>query len=79
METYRNLSGESNVRRYQIGNNFIDVEFSESRSGGATTYKYTYASAGSSNVEHMKQLAQAGSGLNSFINKEVKDLYASKW
>ncbi len=74
METYLNLSGESGVRMYEIGPDFITVQFKD-----GACYKYTYASAGRENIEHMKVLARAGRGLHSFIMKNVKDDYESKW
>jgi len=40
-----------------------------------SVYTYSYDSAGEDNVEQMKQLAQSGSGLNSFILSNVKDDY----
>ena len=58
---------------YEIGEDFIDVEF---KSG--TIYKYDYEITGKENVEAMKQLAESGEGLTNFITKNVKDLYASK-
>jgi hypothetical protein len=73
MEQYKNLSGESNVTRYQIGDNFIIVEF-----GDGAWYKYTYQSAGKENIEEMKILARQGQGLNSFINRVVRKRYESK-
>lgn len=39
---------------------------------------YTYTSAGSHNIEEMKELATRGEGLNSFINRHVRKKYASK-
>jgi len=79
MIDYKNLSGRSNVLCYQIGDNFIDVKFMTAGKGGCDTYKYTYQSAGSDKIEHMKNLATAGQGLNSFINTQVKKDYESKW
>jgi len=70
METYKNLGGNSNVIAYEIGSDSITVQF-----GDGSTYLYTYQSAGQSNIEHMKTLAIAGSGLNSFIMRNVKKLY----
>jgi hypothetical protein len=63
MIRYRNLSGNSGVFEYELGNDFILVVFST-----GARYKYSYASAGAQNVDHMKLLAAAGYGLNSFIN-----------
>lgn len=73
MERYRNLGGDSGVVAYDIGEDSITVEFSD-----GSVYLYTYQSAGGHNIEQMKELAVAGRGLNSFINKYVRKQYASK-
>ena len=73
MERYANRSGDSGVSGYEIGSNYIWVEFTT-----GSVYEYTYSSAGSANVETMKGLATNGSGLNSFINKTVKFKYSRK-
>jgi hypothetical protein len=73
MERYRNLGGGSGVRRYEIGDDYIVVEFND---GG--TYLYNYQKPGSSNVERMKSIAVSGKGLNSFISTTIKKKYASK-
>jgi hypothetical protein len=73
MERYKNLGGNSAVVAYEIGNDSIKVQFND-----GSLYLYNYASAGSSNIEQMKSLAIAGSGLNSFIGRVVKKGYASK-
>jgi hypothetical protein len=70
MPLYENIGGNSNITGYQIGDENIQVMF---RNG--QVYNYTYDSAGVDNVEQMKQLAQSGSGLNSFILSNVKDDY----
>jgi ABC-type Zn2+ transport system substrate-binding protein/surface adhesin len=70
MVGYANIGGNSNVVSYEIGTDYIDVLFSSGR-----PYRYSYKSAGSSNVERMKILAKNGQGLNAFINKNVKYLY----
>lgn len=72
MMGYMNLSGQSNVIGYDIGNDYITVYFK----GSSKPYTYTYASAGRANVEMMKRLARSGSGLNSFINRCVRYSYA---
>lgn len=79
MVNYKNLSGQSNVSRYEIGPDFIIVEFATVGKDGNNTYKYTYASAGQVNVDEMKKLAVEGRGLNSFINTHVRKNYANKW
>ncbi len=71
MERYSNRSGSSGVAAYEIGSDFITVKFSNT----FRTYTYSYRRAGSTHVENMKHLAQNGSGLNSYINRYVKNLY----
>ena len=64
MTRYMNLSGNSGAIDYEIGDDFIWVQF---ESGGR--YRYSYTSAGSESVETMKGLAEGGQGLCTFINK----------
>ncbi len=73
MERYRNLGGDSGVAAFETGPDFIRVQFKD-----GAVYLYTYASAGPQNIEHMKQLAERGQGLNSFINTTVRKAYARK-
>jgi hypothetical protein len=73
MERYANKSGDSGVSAYQIGTNYIWVQFTSGH-----VYEYTYASAGSGNIETMKSLARAGRGLCSFIQLHVKYKYSRK-
>lgn len=73
MQRYSNLSGQSGIKSYTVGSNYIDVYFSD-----GAAYRYTYASAGSTAIEQMKQLAASGRGLNSYINRYVKYDYAVK-
>ena len=60
MERYRDIDGDSGVAGYEIGNDFIKVQFSS-----GAIYVYTHASAGAQNIEQMKKLAIAGDGLYS--------------
>lgn len=71
MERYRNSGGDSGVSSYEIGADYIIVKFS----GSIRTYRYSYRKAGKHHVETMKRLARSGSGLNSYINRYVKNLY----
>lgn len=71
MEIYNDIDGDSGVSRYEIGDNFIRVQFDS-----GAIYLYTNESAGAQNIEQMKVLAQTGEGLNSFIMKNVKTGYA---
>lgn len=69
MKNYANRGGNSNVRSYELGEDFITVDFK----GTSKQYTYSYHSAGSQHVEKMKQLAENGSGLNSYIMLNVKN------
>lgn len=73
MERYKNLGGDSGVAAYEIGYDSITVEFND---GGR--YLYNNLSTGAQNIQHMKKLAIEGQGLNAFINRNVKQMYASK-
>jgi len=73
MERYRDIDGDSGVTGYEIGSDYIRVQFSD-----GSVYLYTYSSAGSSNIEQMKELAKAGNGLNAFINQNVRKSYERK-
>jgi hypothetical protein len=73
MERYANRGGDSNVVAYEIEQSSIKVQF-----GDGSVYLYTNQSAGAANLEQMKQLANAGQGLNSFIGRVVRKGYSSK-
>ena len=73
MPRYANRGGDSGIVSYEISDASITVVFSD-----GTAYLYTYASTGQSDVEQMKALAQAGEGLNEFINRHVRKRYAQK-
>lgn len=74
MEKYKNVSGQSGIVLYQIGSDYITVQF---KSGRATLYLYSYRSAGKAAVEVMKSLARNGKGLHSYIATHSPD-YVSK-
>lgn len=75
MEIYRDTDNDSNVRQYEIGSDFIIVEF---KSGTNTFYKYTEKVSGVGPVSEMKRLAKYGEGLNGYIVLN-KVPYESKW
>ena len=75
MQPYANTGGESNVVAYSVSDASIIVQF---RSGKQWFYEYTDASAGADMVSEMIRLAQAGSGLNSYIGTR-KPAYSRKW
>jgi hypothetical protein len=74
MTPYKNLSSKSGIESYELGNDRITVRFND-----GWYYLYTNGSAGISDISQMKKLAVAGTGLNSFINKNVKYDYEKKW
>lgn len=67
---YRNSGGDSGVSSYEIGIDYIKVRFSTGK-----IYTYSHRKAGKRHVDQMKIVAQKGNGLNTYINKYVKDLY----
>jgi hypothetical protein len=71
MKRYRNLGGDSGVASYELGVDYINVVFK----GGKKPYRWSYRKAGQQHVETMKQLAESGHGLNSYIMKRVKNLF----
>lgn len=74
MEKYRDFDNDSNIVEYEIGSDFIIVEF---KSGDFKFYKYTTSSTSPYNVSEMQRLAYLGGGLNAFIDKH-KPKYESK-
>ncbi len=73
MKTYRDIGGDSGVSAYEYDAKSIRVQFKD-----GAVYEYTAASAGQSNIDAMKRLADGGDGLNSFILKIVKKRYSRK-
>ena len=61
------------VRGYEIGPDSIDVEFSS-----GWIYHFSYQKPGAPRVERMKQLAESGHGLSTFISKHVKNRFESR-
>jgi hypothetical protein len=74
MERYKNLSGNSSVSAYEIGQSEITVKFTH---GGI--YLYTNQSAGEACIIEMQRLAAFGQGLNSYIGRFIRKGYARKW
>lgn len=73
MQLYSNVNGDSGVVSYEIGAGSITVRFER---GGV--YLYTDASAGPHHITEMQRLAQAGHGLNTYINRHVRHKFAEK-
>ena len=64
---------KSAVKSYEIGPESIEIEFSS-----GWVYHFSYQKPGPLRVERMKQLAEAGHGLSTFINKHVKNRFESR-
>ena len=73
MTPYKNLSRTSGVVAYRAAPDSIEVEFED-----GAIYLYTKESAGRSNIERMKDLADAGRGLSTFIVRHVRKAYATR-
>lgn len=71
MERYLDLGGDSGVFSYEIGDTYIRVKFDKT----FKIYQYSYYKAGQFHVEKMKILANSSNGLNSYIMRNVKNLY----
>jgi hypothetical protein len=73
MKQYRDIGGDSGVSAYEYGADWIQVQFKD-----GSVYEYTNSSAGQGNIDAMKKFAEAGDGLNSFINTNVRKSYSRK-
>lgn len=73
MQRYEDKTGNSGIAAFEIADVSILIEFKD---GGL--FRYDNDSTGRAQVEKMKKLARAGSGLNTFINKHVRNRYAAK-
>lgn len=73
MDIYRDIDGDSGVAAYEVGADFIRVQFRD-----GSVYLYTNNSAGAQNISNMKRLAASGDGLNAYINRHVRNGYARR-
>ena len=73
MKPYKNLGGNSSIVAYDYDMVAIYVQFR-----GGAIYKYSAEKVGGVNFQKMKQLADAGLGLCSFIhrNEQVRNGYS---
>lgn len=70
---YKNLAGTSGVTAYELGDDYIKVEFE-----GEAVYLYTSEVTGKEKLETMKKLAKQGRGLSTYISQHVEDAYAAR-
>ena len=73
MKPYGNRGGGSGVIAYDIEDRAIVIRFQN-----GDTYRYTYERTGQFEVEKMKRLAEAGTGLSGYISRMVGDRYDEK-
>ena len=73
MQQYGGNSKKHGVRAFEIGPDSIDVEFTS-----GWIYHFSYQKPGQPRVEKMKQLAESGHGLSTFISKHVKNRFESR-
>jgi hypothetical protein len=74
MQHYANRDGHSGVTAYELGPGRIRVRFVSGE-----TYEYTAAVTGAEHVRNMRQCAEAGQGLATYISRFVHDAYARKF
>lgn len=74
MTNYLNLHGDSNVKCYEIHDNYIDIVFHNTQ----LIYRYSNIIPGSYVLGELKRLALQGYGLNGYINRYVKKNYERK-
>jgi hypothetical protein len=72
MTPYGNLSGDSGVAAYSIGDDVIKVQFRHS----PKVYVYDAGRPGLAHVTQMQGLAVAGRGLSTYISQNVKTNYS---
>lgn len=72
MKPYRDSDNNSNIEAYEYGDNWITIRFKDD-----SEYEYTGNGVSFYVLNQMKALADAGDGLNAFIN-EHKPPYSSK-
>ena len=73
MRQYGGNKSRPGVRGFEIGPDSIDVEFSS-----GWIYHFSYQKPGQPRVEKMKELAESGHGLSTFISKHVKNRFESR-
>ena len=74
MEPYANLSGDSPIREFELGADFIQIRYRND----PHIYTYDRHRPGAEHVERMKVAAREGRGLATYISQHVKGNYASK-
>ena len=72
-QRYKNVGGKSTVLKYELEKDAVNIKFAD-----RSQYRYTNQSAGPENIKKMKELALAGKGLGTFVEKNLKDRFERK-
>lgn len=64
---------DTGVRAFALFPQAIALKFSDGR-----VYLYDATAPGRLHVEHMRELAQRGSGLTTYVNQRVREHYAGR-
>ena len=70
MRQYGGHTRKHGVFAFEIQPDAIEVEFTS-----GWVYRFSYKRTGTTRVELMKQLAESGHGLSTFINRHVRNRY----
>lgn len=73
MKRYTNKSGNSGITAFEVGKNYIIIQFKD---GGK--YLYNEVQPGKNHVQQLKFLAEEGKGLATYINQHVRENYFEK-
>jgi hypothetical protein len=73
MQQYGTHAKAHGVLAYELNPDSIDVEFTS-----GWIYHFSYSNPGQLRVDRMKELAESGKGLSTFISKHVKNRFESR-
>lgn len=73
MTPYKNLSGNSGVTAYKLQEEGIYVQFQKE-----AVYYYSHAAPGKEHVDRMKELAEQGKGLATYISQNIRGNFDHK-
>lgn len=73
MKPYKNLSGNSGIKAYELLNDGLKIQFVD-----GSVYLYNIAFNGENAIKIMKALAKKGIGLTTYINREIRENFATK-
>ena len=71
MENYKNLSKNSGITHYELGEKYIKVWFINK----PKFYVYDNIRPGINHIEKMKTLATLGKGLGTYISRNIRGNY----